>query len=187
LKAIHGPDSVVHVNITGNDRRSHKQEYDRLAGMYGSTNNDKGESIFFKLFPQTYDPRLPVEFKQVDIVVTGEVSDPVPDVPDAEDAPDSNAEFFEAPKEEKPEGASVLKRSKPCAGTSPFQAWSRSCAPKSARQHPLLKASGPFLRFSRRCGATRSGCTRNLTGRTWSSNATRIFNLASGITRSTAT
>ena len=96
LQAIHGADSVVRVEITGNDRRSHQEEFNRLAGIYGETPNTEGEKVFFKLFPQSFDPRLPVEFKQVGITVTGgDKFAPIPNVSDLPDAPDKDAEFFE--------------------------------------------------------------------------------------------
>jgi hypothetical protein len=96
LQAIHGSDSVVRVEIIGNDRRPHQQEYSRLVEIYGNTVNTDGEKILFKIFPQTFDPRLPVEFKQVGIAVTGaDKFAPVPDLPDITDAPDKDAEFFE--------------------------------------------------------------------------------------------
>lgn len=100
LQAIHGADSVVRVEITGNDRRPHQQEYARLAEIYGNTSNTEGDKVFFKIFPQTFDPRLPVEFKQVGIAVTGaDKFAPVPDIPDVADAPDKDAEFFDADAE----------------------------------------------------------------------------------------
>lgn len=102
LKAIHGEDAVVRVAITGNDRRSHQEEYNRLVEIYGNTVTTEGDKVFFKIFPQTFDPRLPVEFKQVGITVAGGSEfPPVPDLPDVGDAPDKDAEFFEA-EEEKP-------------------------------------------------------------------------------------
>jgi hypothetical protein len=100
LQAIHGAESVVRVEITGNDRRSHQQEYARLAEIYGNSPNTDGEKIFYKIFPQTFDPRLPSEFKQVGITVTGaDKFSPVPDLPDAADAPDPDAEFFDSEPE----------------------------------------------------------------------------------------
>lgn len=103
LRAIHGDDSVIRVAITGNDRRPHQQEYARLAEAYGNTVNHEGEKIFYKIFPQTFDPRLPVEFKQVGITVTGGSEfAPVPDLPDLPDAPDKDAEFFDEDAAEKP-------------------------------------------------------------------------------------
>jgi hypothetical protein len=62
--------------------------------------NTDGEKIFYKVFPQTFDPRLPSEFKQVGIAVAGaDKFAPVPDIPDAADAPDPDAEFFDSEAE----------------------------------------------------------------------------------------
>lgn len=85
LRAIHGPDSVVRVNAVGMDKRSHKEEYDRLAALYGGSGDTDGTKIFFKLFPRTFDPRLPVTFKDVGIETVSEVEAPTPDIPDESD------------------------------------------------------------------------------------------------------
>jgi len=99
LKAIHGEDAVIRVEITGNDRRSHQEEYNRLADIYGNAGNTEGEKIFYKIFPKTFDPRLPSDFRQVGIEVTDGGPAPVPTPPDAPDAADKDAEFFDAEQE----------------------------------------------------------------------------------------
>jgi hypothetical protein len=99
LKAIHGEDAVIRVEITGNDRRPHQDEYNRLADIYGNASNTEGEKIFYKMFPKTFDPRLPSEFKQVGVEVLDNVPTPLPTPPDAPDAADKDAEFFDAEAE----------------------------------------------------------------------------------------
>lgn len=86
LKAIHGPDAIIKLKISGSDKRSHKEEYARLEFIYGQTVLENGTFIFNKLFPQQFDPKLPVKFSEVGIEVN-ESSDEsfVPDIPDEAD------------------------------------------------------------------------------------------------------
>lgn len=95
LREIHGSDSVVRVQAVGADRRPHKDEYERLAAKYGSTTTEDGTKIFYKLFPQSFDPKLPVSFKDVGIDLIGGSHESVPDLPDAPDEADADAPAVE--------------------------------------------------------------------------------------------
>lgn len=87
IRTIHGPDSIIKLKITGSDKRPHKEEHARLELIYGQSVSDNGTFIFSKLFPQQFDPKLPVKFSEIGIEVDessgGESF--VPDIPDEAD------------------------------------------------------------------------------------------------------
>lgn len=85
LKTIHGPDSVIKVSIVGSDKRPHKDEYARLESIYGQTVSENGTLIFNKIFPQQFDPKLPLKFSEVGIEIDGSTNESfVPDIPDTD-------------------------------------------------------------------------------------------------------
>lgn len=59
LRTIHGSDSVVKIAGTGNDKRPHAAELERLKGLYG-------DKIVEAAFPGAA-PQLPVNFKDIGI------------------------------------------------------------------------------------------------------------------------
>lgn len=61
FRAIHGSDSVVNVQPTGSDKRSHGPEFERLKQTYG-------EKIVSSVFPGSF-PQLPVNLKDIGIDV----------------------------------------------------------------------------------------------------------------------
>jgi hypothetical protein len=85
LRALHGPESVIYIKLTGSDRRPHKAEYERLASVYGHTENHEGVRVFYKIFPESYDPKLPTTFKEIGVDFSDEIPQAVPNIPDAED------------------------------------------------------------------------------------------------------
>lgn len=70
LRAIHGDDAVVKVQGTGNDKRAHAAELDRLKQTYGAKFVDT-------MFPGAY-PKLPVNFKDIGINVVELLNAPGP-------------------------------------------------------------------------------------------------------------
>jgi hypothetical protein len=109
LQAIHGSESVIRVNQTGSDRRSHKEEYERLSKIYGETRTNSGELLLQKIFPNSFDIKLPVNFSDIGVSVMEYIEKPVADIPDAADAADEFApkvedesELLQVEAEQKP-------------------------------------------------------------------------------------
>lgn len=77
LRAIHGAESINKIVPLGNDRRSHSDEFRRLATKYTATNKD-GEPLVALAFPGLA-PRLPVSFRDIGIElddIDGDAVDP---------------------------------------------------------------------------------------------------------------
>lgn len=72
LQSIHGADAVLDIKQTGNDRRAHGEELQRLVERYGRAKNDKEESIVSKIWPSPIGLKLPVNFKDVGIDIMGD-------------------------------------------------------------------------------------------------------------------
>jgi hypothetical protein len=108
LQAIHGSESVIRVNQTGADRRSHKEEYERLSIIYGETRTNSGELLLQKIFPNSFDIKLPVNFSDIGVSVMEYIEKPIADIPDA---PDVEDEF--APKVDEDEPAQIEAEEKP--------------------------------------------------------------------------
>ena len=81
LKIVHGDDGVNNVRPTTMDKRTHKDEKDRLLERYTRHNED-----IEKMFPGM-DPRLPVTLKDIGIVAKIEVDAPEPEEEDDTPAP----------------------------------------------------------------------------------------------------
>lgn len=96
LRAIHGHDSVVRFKQTGTDRRPHKDELDRLVAKYSEAKTEAGDLIIFKVFPNSFDPRLPVSFRDIGVDLVGSPDEPVADIPDLpEEEPKAEEESSE--------------------------------------------------------------------------------------------
>lgn len=103
LRALHGQDSIVRIQQTDSDRRSHKDEYERLERIYGATENNEGVKVFYKMFPASFDPKLPTNFREIGVDLLNEISEAVPNIPDAPEeelAEDGFSFEEEAPKKQ---------------------------------------------------------------------------------------
>jgi len=70
LKAIHGEEAIVDVELTGSDKRPHGDERDRLQQRYGGAKNGDDRTIFSLIFPSPLTP-LPVRFSEIGIEIEG--------------------------------------------------------------------------------------------------------------------
>lgn len=66
LQHIHGMDSVVNIRRTGMDRRSHREERERLRSIY-----NRREKIVDKIFPNLPGAKLPVSLADIDLSMAG--------------------------------------------------------------------------------------------------------------------
>ncbi len=70
LRAIHGLDAVVNVEVTGSDRRENMGEFNRLMESYKSARDDQEDLIVPKVFAGArMGAPLPAEFKEIGIDV----------------------------------------------------------------------------------------------------------------------
>lgn len=69
LRAIHGEESVLFIEATGTDKRSHSEEWDRLFQRYGEAKDKKDEPLFLKLWPNKHAANFPIAFKDIGIDV----------------------------------------------------------------------------------------------------------------------
>lgn len=96
LKTLHGDESVCKIKLVGSDRRSHREEHERLSKNYGEAMTPDGQPIFFKIFPASYDPRLPVSFKDIGVTFSTDSENPAPSIPDVPDMADGASEWTES-------------------------------------------------------------------------------------------
>jgi hypothetical protein len=98
LRAVHGNDAVVKVQATGNDKRPHAAEIDRLKDVYGA-------KVFETVFPGSY-PQLPVNFKDIGIDAVELLAAPAPKAPKvAKDKGADDAGKSDAGKSDAADGA----------------------------------------------------------------------------------
>lgn len=64
LENIHGHGSILNVQVVGMDKRSHREELDRLHRIYGKAGETEGDNIVARLFPG-YAPQLPVRLSDI--------------------------------------------------------------------------------------------------------------------------
>ena len=64
LRAIHGEDAVINIELVDSVERSTSEEKERLLGAYKTKTPDSEAPLVEVLFPG-YDPRLPVSLKDL--------------------------------------------------------------------------------------------------------------------------
>lgn len=125
LRLIHGDDSVNKIVPLGMDRRSHKDEFNRLKTKYTATNNE-GKALVVLAFPGVA-PRLPVSFRDIGI--------------DLDDI-DGEAVSAPLPSVEEQTGGAIQSVNAVAAGqrTSPGTDFGRDVAPPAIEQRARVQA-----------------------------------------------
>lgn len=79
LRVFHGADSIkrLEIHAKSQDKRSHSQEWNRLNALYANAQDQRGRSIFLKIFPARHDMTLPDKFTDVGFskMILGETPD----------------------------------------------------------------------------------------------------------------
>lgn len=100
LRAIHGDDAVLKIRQTGQDRRAHAEELQRLIERYGAARGEDEQSIVAKIWPSPHGVKLPLNFKDigVDIMKSEDDDDDEPDETDVNlTAPLAKDSVFDRP------------------------------------------------------------------------------------------
>jgi len=77
LRSIHGLESVINIEVTGIDRRSHLEEFNRLSASYKSAMDANSNPLVHHLFPAApMGGQLPGEFKDIGIDIYADTDAP---------------------------------------------------------------------------------------------------------------